>query len=147
TRIDLVALLTGLPKMQHIVAGLLQPDVLTRGKETVQVEAPFGIGCTNGAPITARGPGGKLEITLSQACANPGDSVYITGRGFPPNQHGQLLLSRPTGIDRGGVEFDTEASGGFETGFRVPSWDPGEGYLVKAAVSRDAGLPAFSETF
>ncbi len=147
TRIDLVTLVTGLPKMAHIVTGLLQPDVFTRTREAVGVEAPFGIGCASTAPVTAREPGGSMAITLTQGCANPGDSVYISGSNFPPNQTGQLSLSRPGGLDRGGVEFQTDAQGRFETGFTVPNWTPGEGYTVKTTIARETGLPRFSDTF
>src|SRR5436305_14708422 len=69
TKIDLVTLFTGLPKMQHIVAGLLQPDVLTRAREKVQLQTPFGIGCAETAPATVRAASRAMEITLNQACA------------------------------------------------------------------------------
>ena len=65
-------------------------------------------------PAVAAGP----EIIVSPTWALPGDSISVTGRGFAVRRWGQLTLD---GSAAGFPRFRTDARGGFDATFVVPS--------------------------
>jgi phosphonate transport system permease protein len=146
TRIDLVGLVTGLPNMQHIVAGLVQPDLVERVVETASAEVPFGLGCPDRLPRTASTALGDAtaELEVSPGCAQPGDAVTVTGRGFPAGREGQLFLVDPGGLSRRGPAFPVGADGSFQQLFQAP--DGSGAYTIRIQTQAPTGAWRMSET-
>lgn len=118
TKIDLYDLVTGLPNMRHIVAGLLQPDVVERVVETAKAEVPVGFSCTDKAPRSVQSPIGAL--TVSPGCPAAGENVAVTGAGFPALREGTLFLVEPGGYTRRGPSFEIDRDGNFASAFASP---------------------------
>jgi phosphonate transport system permease protein len=146
TRIDIPTLLTGLPNMRHIVAALLQPDVLTRVTETTSIGVPVSIG--SGPAGLASSPDGKL--TFEPASVQPGQDFTITATDLEPNTPARLYLVDATGGQRLIYGRDdalkTGPDGGFRLTFTLPaSFAPGA-YTLRADVVRPTGQWHWSET-
>lgn len=118
TRIDLVEMVTGLPRMQHIVLGLVQPDLFERVQVTVTRAVPLGIGCADPAPRSWSEQGATL--TASPGCVQPGEAVSIAGAGFPPGRETQLFLVDAGGFSRRGPVAQIGPEGSFSTAFSAP---------------------------
>ena len=129
------------------------PSTVTAGTKTVQVEDnastlnPSG----NDSSLIASGtrtktanlkvPNGTVEV--SPASASTGQTVTVSGSGFPPSTTGSVLnFGDSSGLPSGG--FTTDASGTFSVAAEVPaaaaggSLSPGA-TLVKATVGTISG--------
>ena len=146
TRIDIGTLVTGLPNMRHIIAALLQPDILTRVTETSSIGVPMTIGPGQGG--VANSPDGKL--TLEPASIQAGEDFTITASGLEPNTPARLYLV--DGRDNQRLIYGrddalkTGPDGGFRLTFTLPaSFAPGA-YTLRADVVRPTGQWRWSET-
>jgi phosphonate transport system permease protein len=122
TRINLVDLVTGLPNMQHIVAGLLQPDLVERVQRTATASAPLGLGCADPAPrvSTTQLEGASATLMTAPGCVQPGQVVTVAGQGFPSGREAQLFLVDPGGFVRRGPSAEVGPDGGFTIAFAAP---------------------------
>jgi phosphonate ABC transporter permease subunit PhnE len=147
TKINLVELVTGLPNMRHIVAGLVQPDLFERVRETATAEVPFGLGCAARAErstaVTVGGSSGRL--TVSPGCATGGEAVTLSGQGFPTLREGTLFLVDETGFSRQGPSFPIDRAGAFSQAFQAPALS-GE-FVVRVRAEAPTGAWQISETF
>jgi phosphonate transport system permease protein len=123
TRINLVDLVTGLPNMRHIVAGLVQPDLIESVQRTATATVPLGLGCADPTPRggTSAVEGQPVTVTASPGCVQAGEAVTVTGQGFPPGRAAQLLLTDPGGFTRRGPTLEIGPDGAFSTAFTAPA--------------------------
>lgn len=147
TKINLVDLVTGLPNMRHIIYGLVTPDVAERVVETATAEVPFGLGCADRAARSANVnmAGEAATLQVEPGCAQGGDAVTVSGRGFPAGREGQLFLVDATGYSRRGPSFEVGTDGAFSSAFQSPGGS-GE-HMVRVQTVAPTGAWRASETF
>jgi phosphonate transport system permease protein len=155
TKIDLYQLAMGLPNMQHIVAGLVQPDLIVREFQLVPVEAPLRVGPGPKIPSQSPhdkpvlGPGGTsipapyLEVVPGSV--EPGEQITFEGSGLPPNAEGKLLLAHATTRARLITTIRTDADGHFAESFVWPAFAEDQ-YAARLEVQQASGGWQPSET-
>ncbi len=127
TKIDVYQLVTGLPNMRHILAGLVQPDLLVQMTELVAVEAPLRVGAGPKDASISGTTGARVVVTPRSV--QPGEQVVFEGTGFPPNTEGRLLLGHQTARPRPITQIRTDVSGSFREAFVWPSFAEDEYYV------------------
>lgn len=147
TRIDVVELVRGVPNARHILSGLLQPDLLERVQETTTASIPLGLGCTDRSPRTApvQIGEGPAMLGVTPGCVAAGDTVTVTGAGFPPGRDAALFLVDSTGYMLRGPMFEIRPDGTFEQAFGAPAGS-GE-HAVRIRTQAPTGIWRPSETF
>jgi phosphonate ABC transporter permease subunit PhnE len=73
----------------RIVRDLAHPDLITYDDEEVVVSADVLVPCPEGAVGPEPDTSGALYLVVEPSCANPGDTVTITGVGFRSGSRGQ----------------------------------------------------------
>lgn len=137
TKIDLYQLVAGLPNMRHIVAGLLQPDLLVQETAVARVDVPLRVGAGSKEPVASADSGAadpphpRLVVTPRSVVA--GDQIVFEGSGFPRNADGRLLLSHQTARPRLITAIKTDDRGAFREAFAWPQFAEDE-YVVQAEV-------------
>lgn len=150
TNINLVSLVQGLPNMRHIVAGLLQPDVLERPHESRAVEGQLTISPVASADAadheSASLAGERLAVR--PGAIRPGAIVTVVGAGWPASKTGRVHLVGDSGraIQVGEDAFRTDGQGRFAVYFYAPEWSPGT-YTARATVSWPLNQWRLTETF
>jgi phosphonate transport system permease protein len=146
TKIDLVELVTGLPNMQHILIGLVQPDLFERVVETARAEVPFGLGCADTSPRSAEVSlnGGPATLAVSPGCAGAGEAVTVSGQGFPALREAQIFLVDQSGFSRRAPTVEVDRDGRFEQAFQAPG---GSGqFTIRVQTQTPTGAWRISET-
>ncbi len=138
TEIDLGKLITNLPAAQHIVRGLLNPDVRTLEVTTKELATPFRVGPGPETPSEQRLPGGET-LRITPGAVQGGQEVTFEGSGFAPNSKGPLSLEFSAARGRKISDVETDANGNFDLTF---DWPPNiaEGdYAVTLAMNTPTG--------
>lgn len=143
TGIDLFTLVTGVPKAERIVAGLLQPDVVAETSQTIGRDVPLLIGAGT-APTAA--PSSGPEVIVSPNPVVPGQELSIRGQGFRPDTAGRLYLVDSLDRPRPIQSVRTDAQGNFAMSFVLPEVPLAE-YRVRAEVIWGIGQWYFTDTF
>lgn len=135
TGVDIPQLVVGLPKMQHIVLGLLRPDLAVREVERSALELPIVIGAGEGGPVSA-GPG----LTISPSVIAPGQEFEVSGSDLAPGSQARLAIVEPGGPPAGRTiyTFEADESGTFRLRFDMPArFNPGP-HLFRAEIAQPA---------
>src|SRR5918911_289088 len=92
TRINLPALVAGLPNATHIVSSLASPDAFEPIRDEASVEGQISF-VTPGAPAATAAPAtpaattvtsdGGQTLVVSPPAVAPGEIVYVQGKGWP----------------------------------------------------------------
>ncbi len=104
TEIDPGKLFSSLPKAHRILSDLVHPDLVTRATRDATIDVAFPVPCGSApaAPAAASLP----RITPGVACANPGDTISLTGAGMAANTDVRIQWVMPDG----GALFSTLAT-------------------------------------
>ncbi len=146
TGIDLPKLVTGAPAAQHIVVGLITPDLVTREVTTVELTTPFSVGSQSAEPSVAQGAGSE-KLTIAPGAVQSGQQVSFDGTGFPPGSSGTLFLVFSTSRDRKISDVQVDANGNFDLAFAWPASIADGDYTVRLTMSTPTGRWLPSETF
>ncbi len=111
TEIDPGKLIRSLPKSRQILGDLVHPDVVTHRTQTATFDLAFPVPCGSAPPAPAAGSGARIATNV--ACANPGDTVTVTGTGL--EAHAQVKLQWR--LPNGGALFSALASTNGEGAF------------------------------
>ncbi len=147
TEINLQDLVTGAPKIVHIVTQIVQPDLLTRDRAYQRADAQFEVPCAGSTPTQPAASEGEPYLVLSHTCGLPGEPLSIEGFNFRPNTRGTLRWTPPVGTQRSLAHIDSDANGHFAVALTVP--DVGESeevHRLEAELRWSVGLPYPSET-
>jgi phosphonate transport system permease protein len=131
TKIDVYQLVTGLPNMRHILAGLLQPDLFVQGTQTIAVETPLRVGAGPKGPSSSGEAGARVVVTPRSV--EPGEQIVFEGTGFPGNAEGRLMLGHLTARSRLITQIKTDSTGSFREAFAWPQF-AADDYTVQVEV-------------
>ena len=120
--VNMVDLVKNAPNAQHIVTQLVQPNVFTTEKETVEDSISVVIPGESVAPtVPTRSPKPGPQLNLSTRIVKQGEPVEISGTGWPPNAQGTIVWD--TGPNKTPIgEAQTDAGGGFTVTVTVPMY-------------------------
>ena len=147
TEINLQKLVTGAPKIVHIVTQIVQPDLLSRDLATQRADASFRVPCSGSAPAQPARSEEEPYMVLSQTCGAPGEPLAIEGFNFRPDTRGTLRWTPPVGTQRSLSHIDSDAEGHFVLALTVPAVEESEELQhIEAELRWSVGLPYPSET-
>ncbi len=115
TKIDIVGLTRGLPDMKEIAHSLISPDIIQQRSSVVKAQAEFIVPGPGVEPPEKIERDGGPNITVTPIISQPGDTMTVTGRGFPAGQEGELRIY--TGVEKIGPKVTTDADGSFVATF------------------------------
>ncbi|MFN0071773.1 MAG: phosphonate ABC transporter, permease protein PhnE [Chloroflexota bacterium] len=144
TNIDVITLLTGIPKAERIVTGLLQPDIVAESTQSITRDTSLRIG--EGSVIIASASDGGGRLMVSPNPVVPGQELTISGTEFRPSTNGRLFLVDTLDRARPIQSVSTDGSGAFSMSFVLPEVQRGD-YQVRAEVSWGVGGWHLTETF
>ncbi|HEX3245420.1 MAG TPA: phosphonate ABC transporter, permease protein PhnE [Chloroflexota bacterium] len=144
TNIDVFTLVTGLPKSERIVSGLLQPDIAAESTQSMSRETPLRIG--EGAVTADLAQDGSQQLTVSPNPVIPGQELSISGSGFRPSTAGRLFLVDSLDRPRPIQQLSTDDNGAFATSFVLPEIQRAD-YRVRAEVTWGVGQWYLTDTF
>jgi phosphonate ABC transporter permease subunit PhnE len=137
--------------LQRVTRALARPDIFEfdqeeqRAMSDVYVTCPAGDAPELSAPDTS-GP----YITVTPACAEPGETVTIEGFNFFPNASGPVRFvpgNDPTNVVELGNEIGrTDAAGHFIAQIALPARPSEDVQFIRATMRRNIGIPRFTET-
>lgn len=131
--------------IRRILGGLASPDMVSRRAKEQTATAKFLVPGP-GAPesIVAKPPvKGEPHIAVTPVRVKNGDTTTVMGRGFAPDEQGDLVL---LGADEITVaHFGTNPDGTFKVAFTNPRYIPGD-YFVQARVHVYTARWALSDT-
>jgi hypothetical protein len=144
TNIDVFTLVTGLPKSERIVTGLLQPDIAAESTQSMTRETPLRIG--EGVIVAEQVQDGSQQLMVSPNPVVPGQELSISGSGFRPSTGGRLFLVDSLDRPRPIQQLSTDANGAFATSFVLPEVQRAD-YRVRAEVTWGVGHWYLTDTF
>jgi len=118
TKINLPELVAGAKFVRPFIRDLVRPDVLTRTRQTQQVEVAMSVDPAV-APEDLPAPSGPVLRTSTQV-APVGSQVQVTGSGFRPNAQATLFWVNPIGNPQQVGRVMTDAQGAFGATITVP---------------------------
>ncbi|MDH4208586.1 MAG: phosphonate ABC transporter, permease protein PhnE, partial [Anaerolineae bacterium] len=147
TEISIQKLITGAPKIVHIVTQIVQPDLLTRDLVHQTADAHFQVPCADSPPSQPAASDQEPYLVLSHTCGLPGEPLSVEGFNFRPNTRGTLRWTPPVGTQRSLSHIDSDADGHFVLAITVPAVEESaETHRLEAELRWSVGLPYPSET-
>jgi phosphonate ABC transporter permease subunit PhnE len=138
--------------LQRVTRALARPDIFEFEQEEQQAIAPVYVTCPADGTVPelpvpdTSGP----YITVTPACAEPGEPVTVEGINFHPNARGPVRFvpgNDPTNLVELGNDIgSTDADGHFVTTLALPDRPSEEQQFIRATIRRNIGLPRFTET-
>src|SRR5215204_172513 len=136
--IDIPKLIMGLPAAQHILVGLVTPDLVKRETVTTELQAPFVVGTASDEPSVASDRGATLTITPGGVTG--GQEVTFAGTGLAPNTPGTLTLDiSAAGRGQKISDIETDALGEFALTFEWPTRIAAGEYRVTLVTNAPTG--------
>lgn len=143
TQIDLPRLFTDFNKAVPIITDFLSPELLARGQQVESLVINFPIPCGSGEPAATIESGPRLAP--SQACANPGQTVTVTGAELRPNTQVQLRWLLAGDRRLRSERVSTDANGSFSVEVEVRPVLADKDARLEAELTWEAGGLAPSE--
>jgi phosphonate transport system permease protein len=143
TQIDLPRLFTDFNKAVPIITDFLSPELLARGQQVESLVINFPIPCGSGEPAATVESGPRLAP--SQACANPGQTVTVTGAELRPNTQVQLRWLLAGDRRLRSERVSTDANGSFSVEVEVRPVLTDKDARLEAELTWEAGGLAPSE--
>jgi phosphonate transport system permease protein len=140
TKIDIPALVGGLPNARYIIASLLTPEGFERNRDEVSADGQVTLGPSVPLPAGGVPPRNASSSDTGQtlvivpSAARPGEIVNVQGTGWPAGEQGEVFLSQRRGVSRSAGAFQVAADGTINYAFYVPEWASGE-YDMHAVVT------------
>jgi phosphonate transport system permease protein len=142
--IDLPKLFVGLPAAQHILVGLVTPDLIRREVTTTELSAPFRVG--EGPQDTVVVTAGSQTLTIAPRSVRGGQQVTFAGEDFAPSSAGTMSLEFSAARGRKISDVETDANGRFELAFAWPANIEEGDYQVRLIMNAPTGRLIPSET-
>lgn len=139
TKIDIPELIFGLPRMRHIVVGLLQPDAFVRLRDEVMLSGKVMFSASGQPPVaggsasTITATAGTARLVIEPAQVSSGQVVNVQGSGWPAGKQGEVVLIDAGGQPKSAGTFTVAPDGTINYAFYAPAWAQGP-YELRARV-------------
>jgi phosphonate ABC transporter permease subunit PhnE len=132
-------------RFSNVIRALGQPDLLTYETVDTEIDVEFAMPCPGGG-FTPTPSDGDATISVSPACANPRETVIISGEGFRANEPMNISFVPPNGIELRVAQARTSSDGTFSTEAILPN-RPDEQVQTIRAKSRETVGSIFSPVY
>jgi ABC-type phosphate/phosphonate transport system permease subunit len=136
--------------LARVTRTLAQPDIIGYDQEVVVINAPLYVPCpADGSPQPPAADASAEYLTITPACAGPGETVQVEGFNFPPHVEGPLRFI-PGGdpnnvVELGRDTIQTDAQGYFKASFVLPKRPSEETQYIRVTIRKNVGLPHFTQ--
>jgi len=125
----------------RILRALVRPDLITYDQAEVVVSADVLIPCQPGSDVDGTSGDGTPAITVTPACASPGEPMTITGSSFEPEKQvtlqfipeSEFVITLPLG------RTETDVNGSFVWQIETPERESEKPQPILAITSRNVG--------
>ncbi|HEX6298892.1 MAG TPA: ABC transporter permease subunit [Acidimicrobiia bacterium] len=125
-------------RFSNVIRALGQPDLLTYETVDTAIDVEFAMPCPAGG-FTPAASDGEATISVSPACANPRDTVTITGEGFRANETINVSFVPPNGIELRVAQMRTASDGTFSAEATLPNRPDEEVQTIRAKSRETVG--------
>jgi phosphonate ABC transporter permease subunit PhnE len=126
-------------RFTNIVRALGQPDLFAYETVATDIDVDFAMPCPAGGFTAAASTGGAAAISIDPACADPRDTVRVTGEGFGSNQAINIFFVPPNGIELRIAQVRTSADGAFTIEALLPNRPDEEVQAIRAKTRERVG--------
>jgi phosphonate ABC transporter permease subunit PhnE len=134
----------------RVTRALAQPDIFEFEQEEMAVTAPVYVTCPPDGVTLVDPPASGAYISVTPACAEPGETVSVEGFNFPPNTSGPVRFvpgNDPTNpVQLGRDTAQTDSEGHFLIELELPNRPSEDEQFIRATMRRSVGVPQFSQT-
>jgi phosphonate ABC transporter permease subunit PhnE len=135
----------------RVMRALAHPDLFEYEQVEEVVNASLYVPCpAAGAPEMASQNGADPYLTLTPACAAPGETVRVEGFNFAPNTTGPVRFipgNDPANtVSLGRDNAETDENGHFVLDLVLPKRPSDDVQFIRATLRRNLGLPHFSQS-
>jgi phosphonate ABC transporter permease subunit PhnE len=138
--------------LQRVTRALAQPDIFEFEKEEQRANAPVYVTCPADGTIPELpepDPSGPY-MTITPACAEPGETVTVEGFNFFTNANGPVRFvpgNDPANpVELGNATASTDVNGHFLVEIQLPDRPSEDVQFIRATMRRNIGFPRFTET-
>jgi|RhiMetdeSRZDD1v2_1073273.scaffolds.fasta_scaffold12166_6 phosphonate ABC transporter permease subunit PhnE len=138
--------------LQRVTRALARPDIFEFEQEEQKAMAPVYVPCpADGSTPEIPAPDmSGAYVTVTPACAEPGQDVTVEGFNFFPNASGPVRFvpgSDPANVvELGNLEAQTDAQGHFTATLKLPRRESEDQQFIRATMRQNIGIPRFTET-
>jgi phosphonate ABC transporter permease subunit PhnE len=126
-------------RFTNIIRALGQPDLFTYETVATDIDADFAMPCPAGGFTAAASTGGAAGISIDPACADPRDTVTVSGEGFGSNEAINIFFVPPNGIELRIAQVRTSADGVFSIEAQLPNRPDEETQTIRAKTRERVG--------
>lgn len=137
--------------MSRVLRALARPEIFEYDQQEQVINAPVYVTCpASGVPTVSEPDKSTAYLTITPACAEPGEIVQVEGFNFAPNTAGPLRFipgkdpSNTVEIGRANVE--TDADGHFIFDFTLPERPSEDVQYIRATLRQNIGVPHLTRT-
>ena len=137
--------------LTRVTRTLAQPDIIGYDQEKAIVNLPVFVPCPSDdllATLPEADTSGAY-LTVSPACAAPGESVQVEGFNFVAHTEGPIRFvpgNDPANVVELGREtVETDGSGHFSTSFVMPERLSDAPQFIRVTISQNVGAPHFTQ--
>ena len=135
----------------RVLRALAQPNILEYDKVVEIVNQPVYVTCPANPVLPSDAPtGSEPYLTITPACAEPGETVRVEGYNFAPETIGPVRFvpgsdtGNPVTLGRDNVQ--TDATGYFALDFVLPNRPSEDVQYIRATLNRNIGSPYFTKS-
>ncbi len=125
----------------RIMRNLARPNLITYDSEEVTISADVLVACPEGAVGPEADTSATTYLVVEPSCANPGDTVTITGVGFAVDSSGMTRFRPDSDFDvtRSLEPFTPDSEGSFTVTAEIPNRTSDEFQQIEATTRVQRG--------
>jgi phosphonate transport system permease protein len=138
-------------RISRVIRTLAKPDIFAYDQEEEVVNFPIYVPCPSDGNVPdvpeqdTTGP----YLTISPACASPGETIRVEGFNFAPYTIGPLRFvpgSDPNNnVTLGKENAETDSKGHFVASMQIPKRLSNDVQYIRATLRRNVGSPHFTK--
>ena len=137
--------------LTRVTRTLAQPDIIGYEQQQAIVTMPLYVPCPAGGLLSTlpEADTSGAYLTISPACAAPGETVQVEGFNFPNNITGPIRFipgNDPLNVvELGRESITTDSDGHFSASFLIPDRISDAPQFIRVTISESVGKPYFTQ--
>jgi phosphonate ABC transporter permease subunit PhnE len=138
-------------RMARVLRALARPEFFEYDQQEQVINAPVYVTCpASGVPTVPEPDKSTAYLTITPACAEPGEIVQVEGFNFTPNASGPLRFipgnDTSNTVEIGRANVETDSDGHFVFDFILPERPSDDVQYIRATLRQNVGAPHLTRT-